>query len=161
MVKKYRVKLSSEERQELEEITQKNKKASRAKIVNAFTLLKADEGEYGEYWKDEDIAKSYNVSVLKVERLRKRLVEEGLEAALNRKPRTRNKPRKIQGEEEAHLIAIVCGPTPEGHAKWTLRLLASKMVELQYFDSISPETIRQTLKKRNQTLAEERMVHSA
>jgi hypothetical protein len=157
MAKKYVIDLTEEERKALIELTSKNK-GNRAKIMNAFLLLKADRG--GANWKDEEIAEAYNVSVRKIERTRQRFVEEGFEASLNRKPVDRSHRRKIKGEEEAHLIALRCSSPPEGQARWTIRLLADKMVELQYVDSICPETVRQALKKRNEALAEKGMVHS-
>jgi len=92
----------------------------------------------------EDIALAYEVSTKKVEQLKKRFVEEGFEAALYRKPVTNVHCRKITGEEEAHLIALCCSPAPDGHATWTLRMLADTMVELALVDSVSHETIRQT-----------------
>jgi transposase len=141
MVKKYVVELTAEERVELEALTSKNK-ADRNKVVKAFALLKADEG-----WLDEAIVEAYNISLRTVERIRERFVEEGLEAALNRKPSNRVYRRKIEGDEEAHLIALCCSDPPEGHARWTMQLLADKMVELEYVDSISDETIRTVLNR--------------
>lgn len=146
MAKKYVVSLTDEECAELKALTGKNK-GSRARIINAFVLLKADRG--GESWKDEDIAKAFNVSVRKIERLRQRFVEEGFEAALGRKPVDRSHRRKITGEEEAHLIALCCSKAPEGRVRWTLQLLADKMVELNYIDSVSHQTIGRALKKTN------------
>ena len=146
MVKKYVIELTEEERQELTELTGRNK-GNRAKIVNAFVLLKADRG--GDNWKDEDIAKAFNVSISKVERTRQRFVEEGIEAALSRKPVDRSHRRKITGEEEAHLIALTCSAPPAGRRRWTLRLLADKMVELEHIDSVSYRTIGRALKKTN------------
>lgn len=151
MAIKHVVILTLEECSLLEEMTRKNK-VNRAKLINAFILLKADEGENGEKWKDEDISKAYNVSIRTVERLRKRFVEEGFELALNRKKSSRPRVRKIQGEEEAKLITLCCSQAPTGHARWTLRLLADKMVELEYIDSVSYRTIGRTLKKTNLSL---------
>ena len=146
MGKKYVVTLTDEERTELKALTGKNK-GNRAKIMNAFVLLKADHG--GENWKDEDIARAFNVSVRKIERTRQRFVEDGFEAALTRKPVDRSHRRKIQGEEEAHLIAFCCSEAPDGHVRWTLRLLADKLVELAYVESISYGTVGRALKKMN------------
>lgn len=146
MAKRYVVTLSLEERRELETITASGK-SSRNKVVKAFILLKADEGEYGEGWTDKRIAEAYNVSISNVEQTRERLVEGGLEAALNRKPTSRVYRRKIEGEEEAHLIALVCGNPPEGRSHWTMQLLADTMVEMNLVESVSDETVRQTLKK--------------
>ena len=97
----------------------------------------------------EEIAQAYPVSTKKVEFVRKRCVEEGLEEALSRKPVTHIHRRQITGDEEAHVIALCCSPAPEGYATWTLRMLADQMVELDIVDSVSHETIRQTLKKTN------------
>lgn len=143
MVKKYIVELTPGEREELLILTSANKTAGH-KVIKAFILLKADEG-----WRDEDIVAAYGVSLSNVERTRQRFVEGGLESALNRHPSSRVYSRKIGGEEEAHLIALCCSKPPEGHAQWTMQLLADKMVELKYVDSLSDETVRQVL-KRNQ-----------
>src|SRR5207247_4709808 len=115
-------------------------------IVNAYILLRSD---VACGWLYDNIAQAYDISTKKVEFVRKRFVEEGLEAALSRKPVTNIHRRKITGEEEAHLIALYCSEAPEGHERWTLRLLADKMVELAIVASVSHETIRQTLKKTN------------
>jgi transposase len=130
MAKKYVVDLTEEEREILTQITTKNSKANRFKMINAFVLLKAD--HKGDHWNDEKIAESFNLSVRKVERTRQRFGEEGFEAALNRKAVDRSYRRKIQGEEEAHLVALCCSQAPEGRVRWTLQLLADKMVELNY-----------------------------
>ncbi len=153
--KKHIVELTTEERANLLELVSKNK-ANRAKIVNAYILLKADAGEHGEKWTDEKIAEAFNVSVLKVYRTRQRLVEQGLDCALNRKPASRYKSRKLQGEEEAFLIATCCSEPPQGHARWTLKMLGDKLVQVNYVESISPETVRQTLKKTNLSLGKRR-----
>ena len=145
MAIRYIVELTDEERNQLQEIVSKNK-ASRYTIVNAYILLRSDV-TCG--WLYDDIAQAYDVSTKKVEFVRKRFVEEGLEAALSRKPVTTMHRRKITGEEEAHLIALCCSQAPEGQDRWTLRMLADKMVELDIVDSISHETVRQTLKKMN------------
>jgi transposase len=145
MAVRYIVELTDEERNQLHEIISKNK-ASRYTIVNAYILLRSD---VACGWLYDDIAQAYDVSTKKVEYVRKRFVEEGLEATLSRKPVTNAHRRKITGEEEAHLIALCCSQAPEGHDKWTLRMLADKMVELDIVDSISHETVRQTLKKMN------------
>lgn len=149
--KKYVVELTIEERENLLELVSKNK-ANRAKIINAYILLKADAGENGEKWTDERIAEAFNVSVLKVYRTRQRLVEQGLESALNRKTASNYKPRKLQGDEEAYLVATCCSEPPEGRVRWTLRMLGDKLVEMNYVESISPETVRQTLKKMSLSL---------
>jgi transposase len=145
MAVRYIVELTDEERNKLQEIVSKNK-ASRYTIVNAYILLRSD---VACGWLYDNIAQAYDVSTKKVEYVRKRFVEEGLEAVLSRKPVTNAHRRKITGEEEAHLIALCCSQAPEGHDRWTLRMLADKMVELNIVNSISHETVRQTLKKMN------------
>ena len=145
MAIRYAVDLTDTERAELREIISKNK-AKRSTIINAYILLKADR-PCG--WTNEDIASAYEVSTKKVEQLKKRFVEEGFAAALYRKPVTNAHRRKITGDEEAHLIALCCSQAPEGHERWTLRMLADKMVELDIIASVSREAIRRTLKKMN------------
>ena len=138
--KKYHVKLTSEERQELLEMTSKGRINAR-KMKRAQVLLKADEG-----LKDEDIMAAVVVSRPMVERTRKRLVEGGLNKALNEDPRPGAK-RRLDGRAEAHLIALTCSEPPDDHDRWALRLLADKLVELGVVESVSYETVRQTLKK--------------
>jgi transposase len=145
MAIRYAVDLTDTERAALREIISKNK-AKRSTIINAYVLRKADRS-CG--WTNADIASAYEVSTKKVEQLKKRFVEAGFDAALSRKPVTNVHGRKITGEEEAHLIALCCSQAPEGHARWTLRMLADKMVELDIIESISYETVRRTLKKMN------------
>ena len=145
MAIRYAVDLTDTERATLREILSKNK-AKGSTIINAYVVLKADRS-CG--WTNADIALAYDVSTKKVEQLKKRFVAEGLEAALSRKPVTNAHRRKITGDEEAHLIALYCSPTPEGQERWTLRMLADKMVELELVDAVSHETIRRTLKKMN------------
>lgn len=145
MAIRYAVDLTDAERVELREIISKNK-AKRRTIINAYVLLKADRS-CG--WTNEAIAAAYEVSTKKVEQLKKRFVEEGLEPALYRKAVTNAHRRKITGDEEAHLIALYCSQAPAGQERWTLRLLAEKMVELDIIASVSHETIRRTLKKMN------------
>ena len=147
-MKKYRVTLLPEEREQLIKMINTGKAAAR-KIIHARILLKADESEGGEKQKDEDIRKALSINVRTVEKVRQRFVEEGLEVALNSKPVSRTKPRKIDGKNEAHLIALVCSEPPEGRNKWTMKLLADKMVELGHVDSLSGEAVRKALKKMN------------
>ena len=137
------VALTDTERTALREIISKNK-AKRSTIIHAYILLKADRS-CG--WTNADIALAYEVSTQKVEQLKKRFVEEGLEAALSRKPVTNAHRRKITGDEEAHVIALYGSQAPEGHERWTLRMRADTMVELAMVDSVSPETMRRTLQK--------------
>jgi hypothetical protein len=135
MAIRYAVDLTDTERTVLREIISKNK-AKRSTIINAYILLKADRA-CG--WTNEDIALAYEVSTKKVEQLKKRFVEAGFEAALYRKPVTNAHRRKITGDEEAQLIALYCSQAPEGYERWTLRMLADKMVELDIIASL-PDT---------------------
>lgn len=152
MTQRYIVRLSTDERKMLFALIEKGT-ASKEKQNRARILLKADCGEEGENWKDPQIAEAFYVSIKTVERIRKSLVEKGFEETLNRKMAS-NSPRKriIQGEEEAYLIAIACNEPPDGHARWTLSLLADKMVEYKYVDTVSPDTIGRALKKMNLNL---------
>jgi transposase len=148
-MKKYIVRLSSEEREKLKKIITSGGGPARM-FTRARILLKADQSEEGPGWSDKKISEALDVTVQTVERVRKQLVEEGFEAVLSRREYTQKVSRKkIDGEVEAHLIALSCSDPPEGRARWTLRLLAQKVVELGYVDSISHEAIRQTLKKTN------------
>ena len=145
-MKKYRITLTLKEVEELKELTQKGKKNARV-IKNALILLNADEGKYGKAKKDKEIADFLDVTVRTIENIRKRFIEDGFEAALSGKPSEREYKYKIDGDAEAHLIAMSCGEPPKGFARWSLRLLADKMVELKYIDDISHETVRRVLKK--------------
>lgn len=144
--KHYVVTLTAAERSSLQALIAKGKVAAR-KRLHAQILLKADAGPAGEGWKDQQIVEAFDVGRCTVERLRQRFVEQGLEAALVRKPQQYRIPRKIDGVVEAHLIATACGKPPEGRKSWTLRLLADRLVELELVDSVSYETVRRTLKK--------------
>jgi transposase len=112
-------------------------------------LLKADESDSGPAWSDEAIRKALDVGLSTVARVRERFVEEGLEAALERHKPRRDYSHLVDGECEAHLVALACSAPPVGHKRWTLRLLADKMIEREYIDCISHETVRQVLKKTN------------
>ena len=145
MNKKYIVRLSAEERRQLTELSRKGKAAA-SKIRHAHILLKADAN--GSAWTDEHIAESFSVSVPTVQGVRQRLIEQGLEAALNRKQQARpSRTPLLDGEGEARLIALRCSAPPAGQARWTLRLLADQAVALDIVEAISHETVRQTLKK--------------
>ncbi len=145
MNKKYIVRLSDEERVALTGLAGKGMAAAR-KLTHARVLLKADAD--GPAWTDERIAEAFDLGRRTVENLRQRFVEEGLDRALNRKKRCRPPREKIlDGEKEAQLIVLACSAPPEGRARWTLRLLASKLVELAVVESISYETVRQAMKK--------------
>jgi len=145
---KYKVTLTQEEREELEGIISKGKHSSQV-YRNAYMLLNCDEGKHGEKITNKEICRVLKVSMRMIDRVKKRFVEEGLEACIERKPASRTRERKADGEMEARLIALSCSKPPKGHAKWTLRLLADKLVELDYVDSISYETVRKVLKKTN------------
>jgi len=149
MNKRHVVKLSDEERDGLTQLVSKGKAAAR-KLTRARVLLKADAGEHGPGWTDERIAEAFDLGVRAVENVRKRCVEEGLDAGLNRKKQCRpSRQRILDGEKEAKLVAICCGKPPEGRARWTLRLLADRLVEQEIVEGISHETVRRTLKKTN------------
>lgn len=147
-MKRYRVTLTKEERQELQCLIAWGKGAAN-KLLHARILLKADQSKGGPGWEDKHIAEALECGTATVERLRKRFVEEGLEAALVRKPTTRTYLRKIDGQAEAHLVATCCSDPPKGRRRWTLKLLADKLVALGQVQSVSRETVRQTLKKTN------------
>jgi transposase len=147
MTKKYHVDLSAEERQSLEQFTTTGKHAA-YQINHARILLKADRNQPGGSWCDTDIKAALDLSLRTIERVRKRYVEEGVEAALKCRPGAGRK-REVTGEVEAHLIALRCGDVPNGQTRWTLRLLADRMVELNYVEHISHESVRQVLKKMN------------
>ena len=125
---------------------------SARKLTRARILLKADESEFGPAYADEQIEEAVEVSIPTIERTRKTFVLEGLTATLTPKKRSKPPNPKFDGEKEAHLIALVCSDPPQGHARWSLRLLADKMVELEHFTSISHEAIRKILKKTNLNL---------
>ena len=148
MAKKYIVGLTEDERSYLESLIHTGKVAAH-KRLHAEILLKADISEWGEKWLDSQISEAFGVSTRTIERVRERLVQQGLESALNRAEPSRVKSRTIDGENEAHLIALSCGEPPEGRSRWTLRLLGQHMVELGYIENVSHETIRQALKKTN------------
>jgi hypothetical protein len=147
-VKKYRVTLSAEEREELQAMVSKGKAAAR-KLTHARILLQTDESPGGPAQHDGLVAGVLGVDVKTVERVRQRFVEQGFEAALAPSPPRRVYKRKLDGAAEAHLIALACSTPPAGRSDWTLRLLAGRMVELEYADSLSYETVRQSLKKTN------------
>ena len=152
MKKVFIVRLTEVERSELEALVRKGK-ASALTIARARILLKANQGEEGEAQSDAQIAEAVSVSPKTVFNIRRRWVEEGLEATLRRKKQAcASRSRKLDGKAEAKLVATCCGPVPQGRARWTLRMLADKLVELEVVDSISPETVRTTLKKIRSSL---------
>lgn len=143
---KYVVRLGAEEHRELRTIIDEGR-CSKSVRRRARVLLKADEGDEGPAWSDERVAEFAEVSPITVSRVRKRLVTEGFEAAVYRKPSTDRLYRKLDGEGEARLIAEACSEAPEGRSRWTLELLAEQLVVLRVVESISPETVRRTLQK--------------
>ena len=146
------VRLPESERSELDALIHKGK-ASALTMARARILLKADQGELGEAQTDTHVAEAVCVSAKTVFNVRRRWVEDGLEAALRRKKQNcPSRCRRLDGAAEAKLVVACCGPAPAGRARWTLRLLADKLVELQAVDSISPETVRGTLKKMRLSL---------
>ena len=146
-VKKYVVRLSGEEREQLESLIRKGKSPAQ-RLLKARLLLKADVSEAGEGWSDSRIIKALETSVSMVYRVRRQLVEEGFEAVLSRKQRaTPAVARIFDGEKEAKLIALACSKPPKGRVRWTLRLLENKVVELGIVDRASDSTIGRTLKK--------------
>jgi transposase len=146
MAKRYRVTLEAEERERLRRLISSGKGAAR-RLTHARILLQADEAEGGPAWADRAIAEALSVSVPTVERVRQRFVEGGLEAALNPRPSRRLYRRKLDGAGEAHLVALTCSVPPDGHERWTLRLLAGRLVALGHVASLSHETVREALKK--------------
>src|SRR5438309_9993721 len=145
-MKKYIVRLTAEEQTSLSQMIRSGKDSART-LLPARILLKADSHPEAPAWSDEAISEALEVHATTVARVRQRFVEQGLEAALRPQPTTRRYERKLDGAAEAHLIALACGPAPEGRAQWTLRLLADKLVEREHVGSISHETVRQRLKK--------------
>jgi transposase len=146
MAKRYRVTLTSEERLELEAMIGKGKTNAR-KLAHARVLLQADEATGAPARTDPEIASALDTCARTVERVRQRFVEEGLEAALLPQPTKRIYTRNLDGAQEAYLIALACSPPPAGKRRWTLRLLAERMVELSYGGAVSYETVRRVLKK--------------
>jgi len=158
-MRKYKVALAKEERNVLEDIVQKGNHRSQ-KVVNALVLLNCDQGGFQTRpMKNEDVAAVLRISMRKIDRVKRRFVEEGFETALTGRKGERIYERKADGDFEAHVVALSCTDPPEGYVRWSLRLLADRAVELNYVDSISYETIRRLLKKRNKTLEEARMGH--
>lgn len=146
MKKKYIIRLSEEERQRLTDLVRKGKAAAYRR-THAQILLFADEGPLGPGLQDKEVAERAGVNHRTVSRLRQRCVERGLEGALEREPRKRERTRVLEGDGEAQLIALMCGEAPEGQSRWTLHLLRERLVALGVVESISHETVRQVLKK--------------
>jgi transposase len=150
-IKKYHVTLTDGECSMLRDLLSAGKAPART-LTHARILLKADESDGGSAWSDEAIRKALDVGLSTVARVRERFVEEGLEAALERRKPRRDYSHLVDGECEAHLVALACSAPPVGHQRWTLRLLADKMIEREYIDCLSHETVRQVLKKTNLSL---------
>jgi len=151
----YKVTLTKVERDELSQIMNKGKHTSQ-QFRNACILLNCDDGEYGQKMSNEQIAQVLQIAPKTVERLKQKFVIEGFEACLERKAYPDVKIKKVDGDVEAHLVALSCSTAPSGYAHWSLRLLADKMVELQYSEEISHETVRQVLKKTKLNRGESR-----
>ena len=141
---KFAVRLTAEQRQELGKLAATGKRSA-AIVVRARILLKAD--AEGDAWADDRIAEALDTSPATVARARKKFVQQGLQAAVERRRPTARQYRKLDGAQEARLAALACSPPPDGRARWTLRLLADKLVELEVVDSIHPATVQRTLKK--------------
>ncbi len=148
MKKKYLVILSDTERDHLKRLIASGTAPAR-KLTHARILLKADESPEGPAWVDDEVAEAVETSQPTVSRVRKQYFEEGLEAALNRRSPNREYHRKLDGHQEARLIALACSEPPKGQARWSLRLLAERMVELEVVEDLSYQTVRRTLKKTN------------
>ena len=146
MVKRYRVRLAEEEQQGLRSLVSKGRVAA-YKQTHARILLLCDENQADGAMKDEEIARALKVGTATVERVRRRCVEEGLEATLGRKEQLNRRQKKLDGQGEAHLVALACSQPPQGRVSWTLQLLADQLVEWEIVESISTETVRQALKK--------------
>lgn len=145
---KYKITLSKTEHDQLIDIISKGVHSSQLYRI-AYILLNSDEGKYGDKITGQEISKVLKVSMRMIDRAKQRFVEDGFEACLERKPSEQPKERKVDGDLEAHLIALSCSKAPKGFSRWSLRMLADKAVELKYAESISYETIRKVLKKTN------------
>ena len=147
MVKRYVVRLEADEREQLDKLVSAGKAAAK-KLTRARILLKADQSQGSPAWTDQQIAEALDVAVRTVEYVRQRLVEQGLESALERKRQARSStPLLLEGGKAARLVAVCCSQPPKGRKRWTLQLLADRLVELKVVDSVSYETVRRTLKK--------------
>ena len=151
MRKKYKVKLTPNQRKQLLEVVHNGQQQAKT-ITHARILLQADSGEEGPAKKAKVIAADLNIHERTVHRVRERFANDGLEVALHRKKHRQYKPRRLDGDQEAHLVALCCGSPPEGRKEWTLTLLSDKLVQLEVVDSISRSTVHRTLKKMNLSL---------
>jgi len=151
---KYKVTLSKEERETLMENTRKGNHTAK-KVIHSLILLNADQGMFAEKPQtNEDVCKVLKIGMRTIDRVKQRFVLEGLDAALGVAPTSRIYRKKVDGETEARLISIACSEPPKGYGKWSLRLLADRMIELEYVEDISHETVRKVLKKTNLNLGE-------
>ena len=148
---RYTIKLTKSEVEELMSVINKGSHTSQA-FRTAYILLNCDEGRYSEKVTNEQISKVLKVGMRTIDRVKKKFIDEGLDASLERRPTQRIYEGKIDGDSEAKLVTLCCSEPPKGFAKWSLRLLADKMVELKYVESISHVTVRSVLKKTNLTL---------
>lgn len=155
-MEKFKVTLTKDEIDELMDIINKGSHTSQ-KFRTAYILLNCDEGEFADKVTNNQISRILKVGMRTIDRTKKKFVEEGFDAVLERRPTQREYERKADGDFEAHLIALCCSEPPKGFAKWSLRLLADKVVELKYAESISHETVRRVLKKRFKTLEGKRV----
>ncbi len=150
-MKKYIVTLTEDERQSLSSLVSSGKAAAK-RLTHARILRKADAADGGPAWRDADIALALDIDARTVERVRERFVEQGLAAALDRKPQARpSRLPVLDGDAEARLIVLACSRPPEGRARWTLRMLADRLVELEVVEAVSHETARQTLEKTSRS----------
>ena len=147
-MEKYKVTLTEQERDELLSITKGGTHTSK-KVIHALILLNCDEGTFSDKVSNEQVARVLKIGARTIDRVKKKFVEEGFEAAMENKPTSRVYNRTADGDVEAHLVALSCSTAPEGFTKWSLRLLADKMIELKYVEDISYETVRRVLKKTN------------
>ena len=159
-MEKYKVTLTKDEIDELMDIINKGSHTSQ-KFRTAYILLNCDEGEFADKVTNNQISRVLKVGMRTIDRTKKKFVEEGFDAVLERRPTQREYERKADGDFEAHLIALCCSEPPKGFAKWSLRLLADKVVELKYAESISHETVRRVLKKQLKTLEGKRVGNPA
>ena len=146
--KRYRVRLTNEERDELTALVNRGKGSAR-RMRRARILLMADEEQAGGGWKDADIAKALGAHQRTVERIREKCVEEGIEAALNHTRPKRSRSKRLDGAAEARLVKLACSAPPDGYDRWSMQMLADRLIELEFVESVSRETVRTTLNKMN------------
>jgi transposase len=145
-MKKYKVTLNKEEREQLNDVVSKGTHSAQL-YRTAYVLLNCDEGKWGDKLTNEQVSKVLQISMRMIDRIKQKFVEEGFEACLERRLLSRTKEKKVDGDLEAHLIALSCSKPPKGFSRWSLRMLADKIVELKYAENISHETVRRVLKK--------------